>query len=413
MQFDLFSLDRRDKLFICIALFYIGYSIFPVIPVVTHVPLWAVSIGTAGLLFLMYPSYIFQSKFMRCFWIYIAVLFVYCLVGHKFHINGLGDNSLYRNLLIEVAWTLPNLLICNVLLLNDDKRMFKIIGLGSIALLFLSFVTVLPTLISSAGILRENLRVEEDSAQYNPMLPSYTLMSAYSYFFPALCYGVIVSSGRRKTLCLIMIAILIYVIYKTEITTSLLALLVMIIYTLTYRDNVQSMIFASVVIGLIIILLYRSGVVLMFVEWLQKIYDGTVVASKLQDLHDSITGEKLQGDTLEVREYCRQVSWDSFLHNPFFGGGEVLGHSSIIDRMGGMGLMGFIPWIIMLIDNVKSWYYVIEDKCGRFFYMGGIFIVFVFLYNKGLFSGEGFLFMTVILPTSILFFQELSKKDIE
>jgi len=407
MQFDFNTLGKRDKWFVYITLFYIGFLIFPVIPVVTNIPLWAVSIGTAGLLFLLYPSYVFQSRFMRCFWIYIAVLFMYCLVGHKFWINGLGENSLYHNLLIETAWTLPNLLICNVLLINKDKRLIKIIGLGSIALLFISFTTVLPTLMNSAGILRENLRVEDDMDQFNPMLPSYTLMSAYSFFFPVLCYGVIVSNGRKKAFCLIMTAILFYVIYKTEITTSLLAVLIMIIYTLTYRENVVSMIFVSVVMGLIIILLYQTGIILMFVEWLQRIYDGTVVASKLQGFHDSITGEKLQGNDIEVRIYYRQVSWDSFLHNPFWGGGKVMGHSSIIDRMGSMGLLGFIPWIIMLIDNVKTWYYSIEDKCGRFFYLGGIFIVFIFLYNKGLFSCEGFLFMIVILPSSIMAIKRL------
>ena len=80
------------------------------------------------------------------------------------------------------------------------------------------------------------------------------------------------------------------------------------------------------------------------------------------------------------------------------------GHSNILDRLGGLGLVGFIPYIMLLItiwkQNAKR---LRHSSKSRFVLNTGYVTVFILLYEKGLFSYEGWAFYAVILPVAALY----------
>lgn len=406
----------KEKWFVGIALFYIAYMVFPLVVAFTPIPLWLLCIGVSVVLLVMYPNCL-RQRFLYWFLAYFLVLFIYCLIEHPFHINGMGDsNAAFRRLTIEMAWIFPNLLISSIVIKLNNNSVYKILGKGIMILLILSLIVILPTILQYSSILRDNLRaIESGDEALDIDLPGYTLMSCYAYFVPVLCYGFKKAKKTMKIVFAASIALFVFAVIKTEITTSFIAVVIVIIFTLVYqnesRGNTKTII-AFFVILIVLWLLYVTGVVLQFVELLIRMYEGTVAQIKFIEFREMLMGND-ERNNMGLRAYLRQLSLQCFYNNPIIGSPGVGGHSSLLDRLGSMGLLGFLPFLFMLVANVKAWIKQMPERGEKFFYISGIVIVFMFLYVKGLFGGEGMLFMTVLLPVGIIgIYRSSTKKTI-
>lgn len=395
------TLRTKEKSFLIVVLLYTVYMVFPLFQDISHIPVWAVCVASSLYMLFAFPKH-HNTPFFKWFIAYVAVLLCYCVVGHNFHINGIGDsnNALWR-IIIETAWILPNILICNIFQKEKNQNLKRIFSISVICILVISLFSIIPSLLANARILRLNASEEDIGMEGFAGLPSYTLMSCYAYFIPVICYAMVNVKGLKKVLFVLMLLLFGYVILKTEITTSFIAMILMLLITMTYsKTNIQNTIGRSVLLLIAVYVFYKTGWLLRLVDFMQEVYAGTNAEIKFQDFHNQLVGE--ENDNLTVREHCREMSMECFYHNPVFGSTGVGGHSSLLDRLGSMGLFGFIPYFMMLITNIKSWYNLMPGKSEKFFYFGSSIIVFVFLYNKGLFSGEGMMFMMFLVPVCIL-----------
>ena len=103
----------------------------------------------------------------------------------------------------------------------------------------------------------------------------------------------------------------------------------------------------------------------------------------------------------------------SFERNPIIGYPEIGNHSNILDRLGGMGLLCFVPYILFIISIWRSFIHRLKGAPqSTFYYNLGCIIVIILLYEKGLFSYEGWSFFAVILPISAIYLaqQEVCKR---
>lgn len=394
-------MKSKEKTFVFITLFYIAYMLFP--PITALIPVALISVGVVVALLALYPKSL-GADYSKWFFVYWVVLFLYCIVGHDFHINGLGvgpNTNLFHKLLIETAWILPNIIICSILIKTKDKNIYKNIGIGVLIIVTASMLAMLPTVAAGGNVIRDNVRLMESGSSANVLLPSYTVLSCYSFLIPIACYGFKHTKHFLKLLFAGLILLVFYMIIKSEITTSFLAAIFVLIFTLVYNKSItQNLLVIFGAISIIIWLLYETGFLLAFVGFLVDLYDGTVAQSKFLDFQAMLMGQG-EGDNIEVREICRKLSFDCFVNNPIIGSPCVGEHSSLLDRLGSMGLLGFIPFVMMLITNVFMWTKILPDRGTKIFYLIGIGIIAVFLYFKGLFGGQGYLSLFVILPVTI------------
>ena len=402
-------MKTKEKWFVIITLFYIAYMVFPPLASMSGIPIWLICSAVSLSLIVMFPD-CFRQRYFRWFFVYFSVLFLYLIVGHPFHINGMGDsNDALWRLTIEIAWILPNLLICSVIMKLNDRKVNMWIGLGTMVLLAASVLVILPMLFRYSRILRENTSGQLGGEELLASLPGYTLMSSYIYIVPVFCYGIRRLNGVWKVLPAAFLALFAYAIVKTEITTSLVMLILLLLFTIVYQKEkgMTKTSFAFIIVSFALLVMYEMGVISLIIKYLSSLYEGTAAESKFVDFHNMLEG-KGKGNNLSVREYCRQLSLACFYKDPLFGSPGVGGHSSLLDRLGSMGLFGFIPYLLMLIANVRAWYRFMPKRGAKFFYISGIIVVFIFLYMKGLFGGEGMLFMTVLLPISMIGVYEFS-----
>jgi hypothetical protein len=401
----------KEKSFLAIAFFYILCIVFPLLTDITHVPDYVPALVVVFFLLFMYKGVILSTP-MKWTIVYIMVLLIYALVGKKFHINGTDSSvpALWR-ITIEAAWILPSVLISSILVNSGNTRLHKWITIGTYGFLIISFIYILPLIMTSAGLLRD-AALGYDPKIVRPLgFPGYDLLHAYTLLLLPVALLVKTSHSRSRIISSVIFLLLAYVVVKTSITTSLFVMVLIILFSVAYNVKRPNLTFVGLcIIAILIYILYEQGFFLWLVDYLMPTFKDTAVESKLQDFHNSMVYGHLGGGTIDARTDFHQYSKDSFVYEPLFGGGKAGGHSKVLDVLGSMGLFGFIPFFMILFSTIKSWAKIASDKASKNFIYFSFIVAGVYLYEKGIFGGPGFLSMLVLVPCAIVYIGNSTKR---
>lgn len=398
----------KDKVFVIVSFIYILYVVFPLFADITNIPVVVPSLLVVFVITVLYGGGIYSKKPVVCVFIYALMLTVYSLTGVYIHINGVnGTLPAWWRIMIEIGWILPPLLIAVVLWMKNDKGLFKLFGYGALASLVISLIYILPLLISSKNILREAEYIDE---AFRPIgLPGYDLMHSYTLVLVPLCYMLrkeFNKKGHLMIYLLILTAFFFYIVIQTAVTTSLIVSCFIFLFMFIYSEKNNTITIVRLVLGLVsLYVLYKSGFFLWLVDALMPIFDGTAVAYKLQDIHDSMVFGSVQGESITGRMSYHQISKDAFFENPIFGIGKAGGHSKILDLLGCMGLLVFIPYFAIIWNTMKMQIRNISTQLAAAFIVCGYLAAAIYLYEKGIFGAPGYLIMIVVVPSIIKAFE--------
>ena len=252
---------------------------------------------------------------------------------------------------------------------------------------------------------------EQDESISIPGLPSYSLMHAYTLFLPVLCYGTKALQGRKRWLALVGLLVLCFVVYDTFVTTSLLLMIAMLIFTFFYSDKSNVLFFIVFgIIAIVVYILYKAGAFISLIDWMMPAFEGTPVEFKLNDFKDSMMQGHITGGSITGRMDYHDVSIDAFFRNPIFGSSVAGGHSTLMDRLGGMGLVVGLPFIMIFASFIQNMLKKFETRKAKVFFWVGIVVGIVFLYEKGNWGYQSWLMYMVLMPRGILVFERKSKE---
>lgn len=190
----------------------------------------------------------------------------------------------------------------------------------------------------------------------------------------------------------------------------MVAVLVIAIF---YSDKSNALMWIILIFGaLVLYIFYEYGFFISVIDWIMPAFEGTAVESKLLDFKASMLQGSLTGGTITGRQNLHAISWNSFFQNPFFGTTVVGGHSSFIDRFGGMGAVVGIPFLMIFVSFIRQMVSCYQTRMAKFFFWIGIVVGFIFLYMKGNWGGEAWLIYMILMPMGIMVFeqQSLNKK---
>lgn len=400
-------MNFKKKAFLVIALFYICYVLFPLFGDLLQISPILASIVTLLVCVVLYPRALANRTMIWCS-LYLFILYIYLCVGKPITV-GIGNMSDSRKFIIECAFLLPPLAIYSILLHLNDIKINKVIAVSSIAMIVITAVYLFPLLMESRTLLRVD-DARENIALQIPGIPLYTLMHGYAILFPIFLYNYHVSF--KKIIAIVLLIVISYLIYSSYVTTSLILSVISILFAIIYHAKNKTTVFVilflmSTALGILI----YTGAIGKFIDWLVIFYDGTFVAEKISDVKASLAGKSITGRSIVGRMEYHNISLNSFVSNPIFGTGVIGAHSFIIDRLGGMGLVVFIPFAAMFISILKKNYCRLISHDAKAYYWLVIFLITVMLYNKGLFGKEGWLIMSVIIPSCLITFERRNNKQ--
>lgn len=400
-------MSLKKRIFLFVSSFYIVFVTFPLFGHLIPIPDWLVNLFVFVSLFLIYPTAYFNKTF---FWfvLYAIVLFLFVLGGKPLTI-GIGTVADSKKIIIEYAFLLPTLSIFSILHYLRDSELIRKISFVGVFSIFASFLFIIPQILSDNLILRNAYNLFLEDSKITPGIPNYLLMHAYTLIVSPIIYGIKISTPPKKWILFIFLIMLLYVILNTYVTTSLILVLSIIILSIVYSDKnrIRSLLIAFLSI-LLLLILHISGIFVHFFDFLIAFFEGTAVQPKIEGFkYIYLFGDIEQsGGHITGRMSFHDMSWKAFSENFLIGGtSPVGGHSQLIDRLGGMGLVAFIPFIMMIFAQIKMVLKMITNSEQRLFYYLGLGVAFAILYQKGLFGQEGWLFMMVLLPGLLITFR--------
>lgn len=406
-------MPQKKKIFLVVSLLYILYTVVPIIPDITGIEVWLVNLSTFIILFALYPR-AFANPVMYWFLAYAAMLAIYVLVGKPLTI-GIGTVQDSKKIIIEYAFILPSLSMFSILHYLKDAKIFKIISVTSILFLILSFGYLLPLILAQSTVLRDSHHLQLYEHINTLGMPDYTLMHAYIIAIPAFLYGIKVLDGMQKWVLISVLVLFVFIILHTYVTTSLISTFGTIIFALLYDNKNKPRSFLLIFLtGFLYYFLHISGVIVNMFDFLIRFFEDTSVEPKIEGFKYIYMYGDIEnaGGHITGRLNYHDMSWLAFSENFLIGGSSpVGGHSQLIDRLGGMGLVAFIPFIMMIISQIKITLRVITNSEQRLFYYLGLGAAFMFLYQKGLFGQEGWLFMVVLLPGLLITLKNTGTRD--
>lgn len=407
-------MDFKKKAFLAISIFYIIYLFVPLLGNFTPINSTNASIFTAVSLFVMYSNLI-KNKIFVWYAVYIVVLAFFVMIGHTITI-GLGSMSDSRKLLIETGFTLPTIMIFLILREYNELKLYKIVAYTALAANIFSFLYCIPLIAVIPDILRASVTIGMEEMS-NIGIPSYPALHSYVIFISALIYSIRVSHGKIKLLYLGCFLLYLYIIYNASITTNLVITLVILIFSLIYKSNIQKAILTTFLFSFFILGLHFSGAIESIFDSAIEFSEGTYSQGKIKGFKDMYMGK--DDNIVDYRGRLHTISIMSFLQSPIWGKNDVhkevresssvtkensvIGyHSSLLDRFGGMGLLGGLPFVMVFWLIYKDWKKRIPKGDSQYFYLFGFIAALILLYEKAVFGQEGWFSLCIYLPCMIM-----------
>lgn len=364
---------------------------------------------------LLYTDTLLRNQSFR--WAVVYALFL-LLAATDHKLSGLGYGlGGYDTVLIDIGFVLPSISLSAVLMENNLRNdSLRAIDITIYSSLIVSFCFIIPVLLFDSSVARQIAfmstdKLEEDLVQFKFGFWDYAMCHMIALTFP-LFTGLYFNSSNTKAKLFFgsMALIVLYIVLKLSITTTFIYILVAILLLVYHRFGRHQILGAAIILCL-------CGLCMILAEpllnYLSDVYKGTAMAPKIADFKDMIAGGTGNHTTVVDRLNYQQGALDGFLNNVLLGStyDGTGGHSVLLNRLGTTGLLGFIPFCVMLYHQFKQWLTLIPPS-SKFYYLVSWLGVAILLYSKNLFGSAGSLFIAVVIPclamtfisqTSILF----------
>ena len=395
-------MPKRTTIFLVTSVLYIIYTVFPLFSDVLSIPTWLPSLGSVFVFLLVYPK-AFQNKMFLWFAVY-AIVLIFFVMFHKPLTIGIGTVQDSRKIFIEFAYILPTISIVSILLYLNDRALTKRLIIISLAILIASFVVALPLLRQYASI-RDALS-EQGEELIVPGLPGYSLMHAYTLLVGGIMYLIKVTKMPKKLYAIAYLAVLCFMIYQTFVTTSLVVMVFILFFTFFSGSKTSPATLIGIMILSLVALLVFAVLGEYIIDAILPFFENSPVESKLIAIRQSLMNNTASsGGFMSTRTGLHLISWNSFFTNPLWGTSVVGGHSSLIDRFGGMGILGGVPYVMIFVSSIRKLLSYTQTRTARYYMIVGFMAGLIFLYEKGNWGCESWLFYLVLMPFTILAFE--------
>lgn len=211
--------------------------------------------------------------------------------------------------------------------------------------------------------------------------------------------------------------------YHQKISYKLLFLLILTLVTLTMiktQYTGQSAMFAGVfvlsfvgeqkyqkykyflILILIVIIFLPQNIYSQFFSVIASFIPEETLKSRIMDLSETLLYDNINdAQTTHVGSRYQRIPflWSEIKKSPLIGGGLDTGHVFWLDHLALFGVIGTIPWVLLLRNNYRI---VKKITKNSFYYYQAAFIMFILLgFMKGSGSKEQILVLFFILPLGL------------
>ncbi|MBO5836933.1 MAG: hypothetical protein J6Q92_03470 [Oscillospiraceae bacterium] len=189
-----------------------------------------------------------------------------------------------------------------------------------------------------------------DTARYTKAnIGGYDFIYALVLLIPIFFWMIKQAKGFWKVAYITALVLDILCIYASQYTTALICVVVALIIMWAQKDKKSAGIFTGVLI--VFVLLNGLSLLSEFFYWASTVIGQEYTSDRLLQVSQLLSGQKIDTETSTDRidYYTRQI--EAFLTSPIWGhnllgsGARASGHTLVLDVLGGVGILGFIPMV--------------------------------------------------------------------
>lgn len=285
-----------------------------------------------------------------------------------------------------------------------DFKGLALISFISLIFIFISLITSIIGLNKYPLAARELagvLALEGDYARIdyyrNLGIGNYGFFSCVAFMVPVIVYQIKKNKGALKIFLIVLLIFMLLGLVRAQYTTQLIIGTIGLILAIGGTNRLKTSVVLVSLLLLIIIFTPRSFISDLLASF-SNIFSGSVLQERLYDLSIAINQGFGSTDTHAGMRAARiPFLLNEFSKSPIIGGGESTGHVFWLDRLSMYGLIGIIPWILIITYQIKFNLKNLNNEF-QFYYLISIiaFIALGFYKNTG--GKEVFFSIFLIIP---------------
>lgn len=302
---------------------------------------------------------------------------------------------------------------------ENDKMERFLLGLFFL-LCIISLITTIFGLITDASAIRlltsssTSEAVEEQLRSKN--IGGYDFLYSLLILIPVLIQVVkCTKSWTFKIAGIVWISLILICIILANFTIAYLFIGMIVIFSLfpSKMSTVKKVMISIIAFGVLFLLL--KGFIIMYLQFIGNHTESIMTQGRMKQMEAFLTGQ-ISIFEMNDRFVLAMNSMSTFWESPFFGGGAyfrhyelVSGHSTWIDELARNGIIGYIPFIVMMVSGVRN-----VIICKSTIEKNTILIVFVFYIVLGLVNNVfGYMIsLVVFIITPMLVRQGLASRPL-
>lgn len=376
------------------------------LPITATVLTASMMLGVLGILYFM----IFINSNWKSRKEVFGYLLLICLVGIVFCVREYykeGIIGVYSLLLVFFPIFLA------FFLFNKEKyELLKKLAVAVLLMLVITGITTFTGLIVYPELARDlaafsNDNIVEISTRYN--IGGYDIVYCVVLAIPLYCLVIEkkVTTGIKKFLEIFIFIISLIFIVKTQYTTAMLLGIVSFGMIILIRKFDLKRLGILALLGLVILSVYKGEISNGLIKASYSI-ESQSISQRLEEMGKALDGGKVTGEDMTERGNAYGKSIEAFLEHPVLGTWissdniELGGHSTVLDLMAGVGLLGFLLILYTFFYIEKLMLSRVENEITRK-YVGIFLVVYIILaVVNPIISGTFFSVLFIGLPGIVL-----------
>ncbi len=346
-------------------------------------------------------SVVVVPQFIRTRWfayivVYSAIVLLNWYIGDAFFAQ-------FSSVANEIAILFLFSSIIYYLFESDDKRcfdytyylMFIMIGIATVGSVLVN--TIIPGIVRAQNSIVADGNYSDILNYYKMGMSNYLLPHGLPVLIPPLILLIKRSKGYKvvRLSAIALLAFTAILVYLSGSTTALI-LSIVAFTVFVIGDKKQSINSIPLILALCVLPLLFIGDIITSIIGFFSNETAEVYAFHLEDMA-SYSAVQADGNT-SLRMSLYKQALDEFARSPIWGSSSpVSGHSVILDRLGTLGLLGFLPFVGIIFYFYK---YVAKHlgKVERSYFNVSVLLGLGMLLIKGIEDKEVWLMLIIVAP---------------
>lgn len=196
-------------------------------------------------------------------------------------------------------------------------------------------------------------------------------------------------------------------ILKAQFTTAFLFAVIGAVIAFWTDEKIKPALL-RLIVAFIVVFFFQKKIADLLIHF-ARLLDESTIQNRLVDLGISLQqGLGVAETHIDYRFNRIPFLIESFFQRPIFGGGKSLGHNWWLDRLSLFGLIGVIPWILLLWYQIKYNLKLFHEK-NKIYYLITmvLFISMGFIKNMG--QQQTMIFLFFIIPSLLIVKENLTQ----